>query len=101
MTDDKQHTQWLAAAKQLGQDHANNAASWVYDGNSDLEECKRVLEMLRAGDPAVWDWLPQPPSLSGEWADELAPQSLAVQIVGSELDGIDDESTLIDELSDA
>lgn len=101
MTDDKQHTQWLAAAKQLGQDHANNAASWTTDGNSDRDERGRVLEMLRAGDPAVWDYLPPPPNLSGEWADELTPQSLATQIVGSDLDNVEDESTLIDELCSA
>src|ERR1039457_1038649 len=108
MTDEKQHTQWLAAAKQLGQDHANNAASWVCKsdaieprGKTRIDGYRRILTMMRDGDPEVYDFLPQPPNLSGEWAGELTPQSLAVQIVGSDLDNIEDESTLIDELSDA
>lgn len=101
MTDKTAHTQWLAAAKQLGQDHANNAASWSYDGNSDREERGQVLEMLAAGDPAAWEYLPPAPNLSGEFAGELTPQRLAVQIVGSDLDNIEDESTLIDELCNA
>jgi hypothetical protein len=74
--------QWTADARALGIEHATNAASWTYDGNSDIAERTRVLGMLRDGDPAVWDYLPAQPNLSGEWADAPTPRSLFEEITG-------------------
>lgn len=71
----------------LGCEHARNAASWTVDGAS-REYCARLLAMLDAGDPAVRDFLPREPDLSGEWADDLTPFALA-QEVGAEASEID------------
>ena len=101
MTTDEQRKQWIDKAYSVGVDRANMAASWTYDGNSDVEERARVLAMLRAGDPVAHDYLPRRPDLSGEFAEELTPQRLACDIVGDALDGISDEAELIDELSNA
>src|SRR5438874_314943 len=73
---------WAAEAKALGVEHAQNAAAWSFDGNSDAAERARVLDMLRDGDPQAWDHLPQPPNLSGEWAGDLTPVTLAERITG-------------------
>ena len=76
MTTDEQRKQWIDKAYSVGVDRANMAASWTYDGNSDVEERARVLAMLRAGDPVAHDYLPRRPDLSGEFADALTPLSL-------------------------
>jgi hypothetical protein len=77
-----QQEQWIKEAKALGETHGRDAASYVYDGNSDVKERQKVLAMLREGDPAVWDYLPQQPNLSGEWADSLTPRSLFIEVTG-------------------
>jgi len=90
-------TDHIEAARKLGREHARNVASWAADGNSDPEHIRRVLRMLDDGDAAAWDYLPEPPNLSGEWADGLTPAKLL-----DELDvpvGADDAAR--DELVDA
>lgn len=72
-------TNWdvlITAAKKLGIEHANNAASWACDGNSDVRERRKVLAMLRDGDPAAYDYLPRKPNLSGKFADDPTPESI-------------------------
>jgi hypothetical protein len=73
---------WIREAKALGVEHAHNAADWAYDGNSSEAERSKVLAMLKDGDPAAYDYLPQQPNLSGEWADSLTPRSLFERITG-------------------
>lgn len=82
MTKDEQYEQYVGAARAMGAEHARNAASWAADGNSDVEERSKVLAMLRDGDPAVWDYLPAQPDLSGQWADSPTPRSLFEEITG-------------------
>lgn len=65
------------AAAALGREHAQNAASWTTDGNTSPEWAAAALSLMQDGDPAVWDVLPNEPNLSGEWADDLNPYSLA------------------------
>jgi hypothetical protein len=36
---------WISEVKALGVEHADNAADWSYDGNSDRTERSRVLDM--------------------------------------------------------
>jgi hypothetical protein len=74
--------QWIAEARELGVDAAKDAASWVYDGNSDREERARVLAMLRDGDPAAYECLPRRPDLSGEYAGDPTPRSLYEDVTG-------------------
>lgn len=73
-------TDLLADARKLGEDAARSAASWMVDGNTDLEAARQVLEMMRNGDPAAYDYLPAMPNLSGEWADEMTPLKLYEEI---------------------
>jgi hypothetical protein len=49
------------------------------------------------GDPALDDYLPARPNLSGEWADGLTPLALAREITGDD----DPAAELIDRLAEA
>lgn len=60
-----------------GVDAARAAATWVADGNTDDAHCSRVLTMLAEGDPEANDYLPRQPNLSGEYADDPTPYSIA------------------------
>jgi hypothetical protein len=99
--------QWVAEARALGVEHAQNAADWAFDGNSDVDERARVLAMMQDGDPAAYDYLPAMPNLSGEWADSPTPRSLYERITGADADqSVTDEewqdiSPAIDALADA
>jgi hypothetical protein len=75
---------WIADAERLGGQLAACAAAFVVDGNSSRAERKRVLDLLRDGDPLADEYLPAAPNLSGEWADSLTPQTLFEMIVGRE-----------------
>lgn len=91
--------EWEAAledARELGRDAGRAAGTWAADGNSDVEERRRVLAMLEDGDPEAWDYLPNRPNLSGEFADDLTPAKLA-----DELGFEDATSEMIDALADA
>jgi hypothetical protein len=81
----------------LGAEHARSAASWAADGNESNQSIRAKLRGLRDGDPAVWDYLPPWPNLSGEMAGDPTPLSIAREITG--LDDPDPET--IDLLSDA
>ena len=90
-------------AYDLGVEHAKNAASWIVDGNTKREFIPAVLEMFDAGDPAVYDYLPRMPDLSGEYADDLTPSTLAV-MVGLDPEAFgspDDQSIEIDAACEA
>ncbi len=71
-------------AYNMGRDAALAAASWVIDGNTKPEAIAYVVALLDAGDPAADDYLPARPDLSGEYADEPTPQSLAADILGAD-----------------
>jgi hypothetical protein len=90
-------TEWEEEARGLGRGCALSAASWTVDGNADLHHARKVLTMLEDGDPAADDYLPRRPNLSGEWADDPTPQSLAEDITGLE----DIDSDLVDRLAEA
>jgi len=78
-----------SAAYNLGAEHARAAASWI-DPLSE-SAASALLEDLLSGDPAVYDYLPAMPNLSGEYADEMTPVRLWGEIVGYSADGgIDD-----------
>lgn len=79
-----------------GRDAALSAASWVIDGNTKREHIARVVELLDDGDD-IYPYLPAAPTLSGEWADDPTPLSLAREITGDDDPGAD----VIDALADA
>lgn len=87
------------AAYQLGADAAHAAASWAIDGNTSPEHIARMVAMFDAGDPALWDYLPARPDLSGEWADSETPASLYASVTG--LDASDADPEDISYLADA
>lgn len=66
----------------LGVGAAKAQASWLVDGNTKREAIPAVLAMFDAGDPAVDDYLPATPNLSGEWADDLTPVGLYERVTG-------------------
>jgi hypothetical protein len=66
-------------AAELGREAGLAAASWAFDGNTTDETYRRVLEGLDEGDPAVYD-LFRLPNLSGEFADDPTPQTLADEL---------------------
>lgn len=67
------------AARQLGQDAGEAAASWVFDGNTTREQYVRILKGIDDGDPEILDSLPTP-NLSGEWADDPTPRSVLEEL---------------------
>jgi hypothetical protein len=99
--------QWITDAADLGREHATNAASWIVDGNSEREHARRLLAMLRDGDPEAYDAIGAGPNLSGEMADGMTPRKLYEQITGRDADEsvTDDDwqgiGTMIEELTDA
>lgn len=92
---DTERAELIAAAETLGTEHGTAAGSWVFDGNTSAETARDALRKLRDGDPAADDYLPSGP-LSGEWADELTPDTLARTLTARNLD--DDTR---DEIADA
>lgn len=66
----------LRKARRDGRETGKNAASWVFDGNTTEETYRHILKGIEEGDSQVYDSL-NPPNLSGEWAGDPTPQSLA------------------------
>lgn len=89
----------LRDAFDRGIEAADAAASWVTDGNESDESRRRKLAMMEEGDPAVYDLLPARPNLSGEYADDPTPQSLARDVTG--LDDFSETPELVDQIAEA
>lgn len=82
-----------AAARDLGIEHARNAASWVVDGNTPQDAIRRVVKLLDAGDD-LSDYVPREPNLSGEYADDLTPIRLYEQVTGESHNAAEDAAGL-------
>lgn len=82
-------------AREAGREAAHNAASWI--GPVEVNSARTLLGMLSDGDPAVWDYLPDAPDLSGEWADAPTPLTLAREITGED----EPDANVIDAIADA
>jgi hypothetical protein len=91
------HEQYIKEAYELGREHAENAASWCINGFVAPNHVQQMVQWFDDGDPQLDDYLPRHPNLSGEFADDPTPLSLARDITGD--DDIDPE--LMDELADA
>lgn len=78
---------YVPQARKLGADAAKAAASWI-----NANDPRYVLELLEAGDPLADEFLPATPELSGEWADDPTPLSLAREIVGEAFEDLSDET---------
>jgi hypothetical protein len=88
---------WEAEAREIGREAGKAAGSWAADGNTDPEGARRLVAMLDDGDPAAYDRLPDAPNLSGEWADDPTPLSLARDITGEDYP----DPELMDRLAEA
>lgn len=66
----------LRKARRDGREAGRAAASWCFDGNTTDATYRYFLKGLEDGDPAVLDAYTAP-NLSGEWAGDPTPQSLA------------------------
>lgn len=80
-------------AYKLGAEHARNAALWVTVERPDPDGIRRLISMIEDGDPEAWDYLPAMPNLSGEWADDPTPLSLARDLTSE-----DDPSSELQEM---
>ena len=80
----------LARATELGADAGRAAASWVFDGNTSDATYREVLRGLEDIDPMILDQF-NVPNLSGEYADDPTPASLAEDL---DLDPEADEDLL-------
>jgi hypothetical protein len=71
-------------AADLGERIGKNAAEWVaqdsWGGRATRGEKEAAREFLRAFDDG--DDMPEPPNLSGEWADSETPASLMCAVFG-------------------
>lgn len=80
----------IGRAKEMGAAAGRNAASWVFDGNTDEATYKRFLDLHEAGDPLIDEYAPRSGWLSGEDADAPTPQvlmdDLHVDMEGDEID---------------
>lgn len=94
-------TQHLDAARDLGREAARSAAAWVADGNTDPGHVRFMLKGMEDGDPRVWDALPPMPDLSGQYADDPTPISVAREVLGLGLDAPEIDGEVIDAIADA
>lgn len=76
----------IAEARERGKEAGENAASWVFNGNTDDATYRRVLKGIEDGDPMILDRIAAPGWLSGEWAGESTSE-----LLGDLLDEDDDE----------
>jgi len=95
MSDKHEDPGYVREARYLGFDAGLASASWVEMSESDARS------ILTDVDPEVMDRY-EAPNLSGEWADDPTPTSLAVEIMGQDWGpGPDEQITVEDEIADA
>lgn len=74
----------MAEAKRRGRDAGQNAASWVFDGNTSEMTYTKVNQLMDDGDPSIDDVVREPNWLSGEWAGESISELLGDLLRGDE-----------------
>lgn len=75
-------------AREIGTDHGRNAASWVFDGNTDRETYVAFRRGIDDGDPEVLDFIPTA-DLSGQWAEGYTVADLMADCCGGNTDDPD------------
>ena len=67
----------LERARALGAEHGRAGGTWVTDGNTTDATYRDIIDRDEEGDPEWWDrYGPASGPLSGEWADDMSPDSL-------------------------
>lgn len=98
---------YQSEAYNMGCDTARAAATWIADGNTKPEAIAYVIGLMDDGDPQADDYLPAYPNLSGEWASDQTPTSLARDIAGPDFEDdagiltMDIPPKIIDAIADA
>ncbi len=88
----------IREAKAAGRHAGEAAASWATDGNTTPETARRIIDGYNDGDPEICDAF-RVPDLSGEYAGDPTPQSLAEDLA---LDtDRDPDGTILDEACNA
>lgn len=70
----------IERAGALGAEHGRARAGWVFDGNTSSATYAHAVKLDEAGDPAWHDYYGAPAPLSGEYADDMTPRALAVEL---------------------
>lgn len=82
---------WCEIAAALGASHAHTAATWVTDGNESDESRAQKLKYIQEGDPAMYQYLPRRPDLSGELSDSYDAATLIEEVTGRNAEDVDHE----------
>lgn len=83
--------EWCWQARQSGMHAAQNAATWVTDGNDSDESRRHKLKLIDEGDPLMDQYLPARPSLSGEWNTDITPAKLIEEVTGRQPEDVPNE----------
>lgn len=95
--DDMPLSEALEAARNIGDTRGNDAASWVFDGNTDDACYAWMLKGIDEGDPAILDSVREP-SFSGEYSGDYSERDLCEEIgISYDLSTTGD----VDEIADA
>lgn len=82
--------QGIDNAREIGTDHGRNAASWVFDGNTDRETYVRFRWGIESGDPEILDSIVPAADLSGQWAEGYTVADLMADCCGGNTDDPDE-----------
>lgn len=91
----------IEEARERGRDAGETAATWV---SADSEEgARRLLQLMRDGDPLIDSYIQAPRWLSGEWAGESVDDILGdlLEELHEEPDGEDAEDDLLNAYEEA
>lgn len=84
----------------IGAEHGNNAASYLFDGNTTTETYRAFAAGLADGDPEYLNRIPVP-DLSGQWADGYTSRQLLADVGGNDGDAAFYGNELMDPLCEA
>jgi hypothetical protein len=73
------HDDLTDRAAAIGRDNGRAAATWVFDGNTSEETCRRLLAGIESCDPEILDAY-RVPDLSGEYAGDYTEDDLAAEL---------------------
>ncbi len=94
--DTKGYTSLEQQARELGQERGEGAGSWVVDGNTPASALRLIISKSEEGE--LFDMINPPAPLSGEFADDWTPRTLAEALeIDDERDDFDDLCTAFED----
>lgn len=85
--DAAEYDRLIADARKLGTEHGYGVATWVFDGNTPQATYVQFEKWIDDGDPEMWTYYREP--LSGEFADDMTPDRLFVELGFAQMDHTD------------